>query len=159
MLKLKRQSFGPPDAKSWLIGKDPDAGKDWRPKEKGAAEDKMVGWHQCLNGREFEPTQGDDEGQGSLACSSLWGHKELDTTEPLNNNNPHNASWESFFTIIQCPEQYKYSRHSVSISCMNKCRCDFKGNMYWENHLQRVDSDGCLVFFLSASCSEMYQVN
>ena len=60
----------PPDAKSWLIGKDPDAGKDWRQKEK-AAEDEMVGWHHRLSGHEFE-TLGDSEGQGSLVCCSPW---------------------------------------------------------------------------------------
>ena len=89
----------------------------------------MVGWHHQLNEYEFEQAQEDGEGQGSLACCSSWGHKELDTTEQLNNNNPHNASSDSFFTIKQCLEQYKYSRHSISISCMNKCRCDFKGTM------------------------------
>ena len=60
----------PPNVKSLLIGKGPDAGKDWRQKEKGATEDKMVGWHQWLNGYEFEQTQGDSEGQGSLMCCS-----------------------------------------------------------------------------------------
>ena len=59
----------PPDVKSWLIGKDPDAGKDWR-QEKGTAEDEMVGWHHQLNGHEFEQTLGDREGQGSLAFCS-----------------------------------------------------------------------------------------
>ena len=66
-----------PDAKSWLIGKDPDAGKDWRQKEMGVTEDEMTGWHHWLNGREFEQTLGDSKGQGSLACCSPWG---LDTT-------------------------------------------------------------------------------
>ena len=60
----------PPDAKSWLIGKDPDAGKDWGQEEKGMTEDEMVGWHHGLNGHEFEQTLGDSEGQGSLACCS-----------------------------------------------------------------------------------------
>ena len=63
-----------PDSKNQLIGKDPDAGKDWRQKEKGAAEDEMVGWHHRLSGHEFEQTLGDSEGQGSLACCSPWGH-------------------------------------------------------------------------------------
>ena len=62
----------PPDAKRWLIWKDPDVGKDWRQEEKGMTEDKMVGWHHWLNGHEFEQTPGDSEGQGSLACCSLW---------------------------------------------------------------------------------------
>ena len=65
----------PPDSKYWLIGKDPDAGKDRRQEEKGTAEDEMVGWHHRLNGREFEKVPGDGEGQGSLACCSSWGHK------------------------------------------------------------------------------------
>ena len=61
--------------------------KDWRQEEKGMTEDKMVGWHHWLNGHEFEWAPGDTEGQGSLACCSPWGHKELDTNEGLNNNN------------------------------------------------------------------------
>ena len=75
MLKLKLH-----EAKSQFTGKDPDSGKDWGQKEKGALEDEMVGWHHWLNGHEFEQTQGDSEGQGSLACCSQWGHKELETT-------------------------------------------------------------------------------
>ena len=80
--------FWPPDAKNWLTGKDPDAGKDWRYMEKGMTEDEMVGWHHWLNGPEFEQTLEDVEGQISLACYSLWDHKELDTTEQLNNKLP-----------------------------------------------------------------------
>ena len=71
--------FWPPVAKNWLLGKDPDAGKDRRQEEKGMTEDEMVGWHHRLNGHEFEQAPGDGEGQGSLACCSPWGHKELDT--------------------------------------------------------------------------------
>ena len=62
----------PPDAKSWLIGKDPDAGKDWGQEEKGTTEDKMVGWHHWLSGLEFEHALGDGEGQGCLVCCSPW---------------------------------------------------------------------------------------
>ena len=76
----------PPDAKSWLTGKDPDAGKDWGQEEKQATEDEMVGWHHQLNGHEFEQTLGDRKRQGSLACCSPLGCKELDTTEQLNTN-------------------------------------------------------------------------
>ena len=72
--------FWPPDAKSWLIGKDPDAGKHWRQKQKRETEDEMVGWHHLVNGHELGQTPGDGEGQGSLACCSPWGHKESDTT-------------------------------------------------------------------------------
>ena len=79
--------FWPPDAKSQLIGKDPNAGKDWRWEEKGMTENEMVGWHHWLNGHEFEQAPWDGDGQGSLVCSSPWGCKELDMTEQLNNNN------------------------------------------------------------------------
>ena len=64
----------PPDARSQLIGKDPDAGKDWR-QEKGMRKDVMVGWHHQLNGHEFEQVLGDGEGLGSLVCCRPWGHK------------------------------------------------------------------------------------
>ena len=74
----------PPDVKSWLIGKDPDAGKDWGQEEKGTAEDEMVGWHHWLNGHGFWWTPGVGDGQGGLACCSSWGHKDSDTTEQLN---------------------------------------------------------------------------
>ena len=76
--------FWPPDAKNWLIGKDPDAGKDRRQEEKGTAEDEMVGWHHRLNGHEFEQTLGVGDGQGGLACCTPWGCKELDMTEWMN---------------------------------------------------------------------------
>jgi len=84
MLKLKLWYFSPPDAKTWLIGKDPDSGKDWRQEEKGMTGDDMVGWHQWLDGLEFEQALGVGDGQGSLVCCSPWGHKESDTTEWLN---------------------------------------------------------------------------
>ena len=73
--------------KSRLTGKDPDAWKDWRQVEKGMTEDEMVGWHHRLSWHEFEQALGDSERQGSLACCSAWGHKELDMTELLNSNN------------------------------------------------------------------------
>ena len=76
----------PPDVKSWLIGKDPYAGKDWGQGEKGTTEDEMVGWHHRLDGRESEWTLGD--GQGGLVCFSPWGCKESDTTEWLNWTEP-----------------------------------------------------------------------
>ena len=77
----------PPDEKSWLIWKDPDAGKDWRQEEKETTEDEMVGWYHWFDGHEFEQGPGDGEGQGSLACCSSWVHRDLDVTECLNNNN------------------------------------------------------------------------
>ena len=74
----------PSDAKSQLIRKDPGAGKDWRQEEKGMTEDEMVGWHLQPHGHEFDQTLGVGDGQGSLACCSVWGHRELDTTKQLN---------------------------------------------------------------------------
>ena len=74
----------PLNAKNWLLGKDPDAGKDWRQEEKGTTEDEMAGWHHWLNGRESEWTPGVGDGLGSLACCNSWGRKESDTTEQLN---------------------------------------------------------------------------
>ena len=74
----------PPDAKSCLIGKHPDAGKDWRQEEKGTTEDEMVGWHHQLKAHAFEQAPGAGEGQGSLACCGPWGRKEPNMTEQLN---------------------------------------------------------------------------
>ena len=73
-----------PDVNNWLIGRDLDAGKDWRQEEKGTTEDEMVGWHHWLYGHEFEQALGIGDGQGSLVCCSPWGFKESDTTEWLN---------------------------------------------------------------------------
>ena len=102
MLKLKLQYFDAvpymvntiPDAKSWLVGKNPDAGKDWGQEEKRTTEDEMVGWYHWLNGHEFEQTPGDSDGQGSLICSSSWGCRESDTTEHLNNKNWNQWNWK-----------------------------------------------------------------
>ena len=85
MLKLKHQYFGHVDVESWLIRKDPDAGKDWGQEEKGMTEDEMVEWHHWLNGHELEQALGDGEGQGRLACYSPWSCKMPDVTEWLNN--------------------------------------------------------------------------
>ena len=76
----------PPDAKSWLIGKDPDAGRDWGQgqEEKGTTEDEMAGWHHWLDGCESEWTLGVGDAQGGLVCYGPWGGKKLDTTERLN---------------------------------------------------------------------------
>ena len=73
----------PPDTKEWLIGKDLDAGKDWRQEEKGMTEDEMVGWHHQLNGHEFEQASGVGDGQAGLACCCPWGSRQ---SEWLNNN-------------------------------------------------------------------------
>ena len=85
-LMLKLQYFGHlPNVKSWLIGKDPDSGKDWRQEEKGTTEDEMVEWHHWLDRPESEQPPGVGDGQESLECCSPWGHKESDMTEQLSN--------------------------------------------------------------------------
>ena len=80
VLYIKTPILWPPDVKSWLIGTDADAGKDWRREEKGRTADEMVGWHRWLNGHEIEQIPEDGEWQGSLAFFSPWGCKELDMT-------------------------------------------------------------------------------
>ena len=93
----------PPDVKSWLIGKDPDVGKDWRWEEKGMTEDEMVGWHHQLNGHEFEQALGNSAGQGSLACCSPWGHRVR-----------HNwANEYTHFKKEKLAEQTKFVKHTV----------------------------------------------
>ena len=86
MPQAEAPTLWPSDVKSWLTEKDPDAGKNWRQKEKRATEDEMVGWHPLCNGHKLGQTLGDGDGQGGLACSDSWGHKELDMTELLNWN-------------------------------------------------------------------------
>ena len=76
--------LSPPHVKSWLIGKDPDAGSDWGQEEKGTTEDEMPGWHHQPEGHEFGWTLGVGDGQRDLACCDSWGRKESDTTEWLN---------------------------------------------------------------------------
>ena len=82
--KAETPVLWPPHAKSWLIGKDSDAGRDWGQEEKGTTEDEMAGWHRWLDGRESEWTPGAGDGQGGLACCDSWCCKESDTTVRLN---------------------------------------------------------------------------
>ena len=82
--EAKTPILWPPHAKSWLIGKDLDAGRDWGQEEKGMTEDEMAGWHHWLDGHESEWILGVGDGQGGLACCDSWGCKESDMTEWLN---------------------------------------------------------------------------
>ena len=91
--------FWPPDGKSWLTGKDPDAGKDWRQEEKGTTEDEMVGWHHRLDGYESEQAPGVGDGQGNLVYCSPWGPKESDMTKRLNWTEL-NIKWLNCFSKI-----------------------------------------------------------
>ena len=81
--KAETPVLWPPHAKSWLIGKNSDAGRDWGQEEKGTTEDEMAGWHHRLDGHESQWTLGVGDGQGGLACCDSWGHKESDMTERL----------------------------------------------------------------------------
>ena len=92
--------FWLPDLKNWLIGKDYDAGKDWRQEEKGTTEDKTMGCHHWFNGHEFEQALRDSEGQGSLMCCSPWGYKELDLTEWLSSSKQHSGDHRSFRSSV-----------------------------------------------------------
>ena len=96
------------DAKSRLIGKDSDAGKDWRQEEKGMTEDELIGWHHQLNGYGFEQTPGHGEGQGSLACFSPWGQKESGTIEWLNNNKPYEKMFNLTYNKGHENQNYTY---------------------------------------------------
>ena len=99
----------PPDAKSWHIKKDPDAGKDGRQEERGWQRTK---WHYWLEGHEFEQALGDGEGQGSLACCSPWGHKDLNMTERM--NNMYTALLNK---IVQCNNGYNL-RHLLNTNIL-----------------------------------------
>ena len=112
----------PPDAKSWLIWKDPDAGKDWGQEENGLTEDETVGWHHhWLDGHGFGWSPGVGDGQGGLVCISSWGCKELDMTEQLN--------WTELKVFDQI--QYPFIMRTISILWIDK-KCwslNFKESM------------------------------
>ena len=101
----------PPDVKNWLIGKDPDAGKDLRQEEKGTTEDEMVGWHHWLDGHEFEQVLGVNDGQGGLGCCGPWSRRVgHDWVTKLNwqiskiqkKNSVYFLSYESKFSLFYC---------------------------------------------------------
>ena len=114
--KAETPILWPPDAKNWLTGKDPDAGKDWRQEEKGMTEDEIVGWHHQLNGHEFEQAPGIGDGQGSLACCSPRGCKESDMTEWLKwlieqkHSSFQRRSWFNHYHLIQMTSGFKGCR-------------------------------------------------
>ena len=99
----------PPQAKSWLIGKDSDAGRDWGQEEKGMTEDEMAGWHHQLDGHESQWTLGVGDGQGGLACCDSWGRKESDTTERLN--------WTDAFISLNPQQQAVLFLSSQNLLC------------------------------------------
>ena len=116
--------FWPPDARSWLIWKDPDVGKDWRQEEKGMTEDEMVRWHHGLNGHEFGWTPGVGDGQGGLVCCSSWGHKKSDTTEQLD------WYWTDTCRKVISPSEYPKRTSETYMLCTHKSI-----NIYLEREL------------------------
>ena len=122
----------PPDAKSQLIGKVPDAGKDWKWEDKGTTEGEIVGWHHWLNGHEFEQTLRDGERQGNLVCCNSWSCKELDMTEQLKSNIFHGFKcWTSisfafwvYFDIS--PSLFSHLLYNKEITVSSSQGC-------WEN--------------------------
>ena len=109
VVKAETPILWPPDAKSWLIWKDPDAWKDWGQAEKWTTEDKMVGWHHGLNG----PGVGD--GQGGLACCGSWGLKELDTTEGLNWTELKISVSETVSEMARCEDSFLFFTGEMSL--------------------------------------------
>ena len=104
--KAETPILWPPHAKSWLTGKDPDAGRDWGQEEKGTTEDEMAGWHHWLDGRESEWTPGVGAGQGVLAYFDSWGYKESDTTEQLNWTG---VNWTELAGLVVSPAFFSLS--------------------------------------------------
>ena len=107
--KVEAPTLWPPNVKNWLIEKDPDAEKDGRQGEKGMTEDKMVGWHDRLDGHEFEPALGVGDGRGSLACCTAWGCKESDMTE---------LNWTNYQSTLP-RENRIWAFSAISISQIN----------------------------------------
>ena len=119
--KAETPVLWPPHAKSWLIGKDSDAGRDWGQEEKGTTEDKMAGWHHWLDGHESEWTPGVGDGQGGLACCDSWGRKESDMTERL--------IWSeaTLLNLVSHPKGHIMHKHE-----RNSDRAMGVGNKSWE---------------------------
>jgi len=115
--KAETPVLWPAHEKSWLIGKDSDAGRDWGQEEKGTTEDEMAGWHHWLNGRESEWTPGVVDGQGGLACCDSWGCKESDTTERLNwtELNWLRTTWKS---LLLCSWTSRFTSSEPYIFCV-----------------------------------------
>ena len=105
-----------PDAKSWFIGKDPYAGKDWGDKEKGMAENEMIGWHHSLDRHGFGWITGVGDGQGGLECCGSWCHKEPDMTEQLNWYIYHQNNFEDTFYHSEDKGLSTCSSHMIAVS-------------------------------------------
>ena len=103
----------PPHVKSWLIGKDSDAGRDWGQQEKRTTEDEMAEWHHQLDECESKWTPGEGDGQGGLVCRDSWGCKESDTTERLNW-----TEWKRWTNYLSHPSSPTLDTHLLSLHCL-----------------------------------------
>ena len=133
--KAETPVLWPPHAKSWLIGKDSDAGRDWGQEKKGTTEDEMAGWHHWLNGHESEWNLGVDDGQGDLACYHSWGHKESDMTEWLN--------WTECLVMLSicwpvCGHLYIFRKMSVVRSETIKLLEENVGSVFFDISLRNI---------------------
>ena len=139
-VEAETPTLWPPEAKSWLIGKDPDAGKYWG-QEKGTTEDEMVRWHHWLNGHGFGWTPGVGDGQGGLGCCGSWCHKESDMTEWLN--------WtvQCLVLIVTSWPAYRFLRRQVRWSGIPISWRIFHGLM-WSTQSMEVDVFLELLLFL-----------
>ena len=126
--KAETPVLWPPHMKSWLIGKDSDAGRDWGQEEKGMTEDETAGWHYWLDGRESEWTPGVGDGQGGLVCCDSRGCKELDTIEQLN--------WTELMVTM---------RALSSAACREGFWCLFGGNYY--SNMYFLKNSWCLKIY------------
>ena len=114
--KAETPVLWPPHEKSWLIGKNSDAGRDWGQEEKGTTKDEMAGWHQWLDGHESEWTSGDGDEQGGLACYNSWGCKESDMTERL--------TWTDWWWLILCSNLTGLRCPGSSWNTVSGCVCE-----------------------------------
>jgi len=148
----------PPHVKSWLIGKDSDAGRDWGQEEKGTTEDEMTGWRHWLNGREFDWTPGVGDGQGGLACCNSWGRKESDTTERLN--------WtDCICTTFSLPIYLLMDIYVASISWQSqmllwtlRCMCTFCNVCFFSYIYPEVELLGHMVVLFSVFLKSLHTV-
>ena len=118
--KAETPVLWPPHAKSWLIGKNSDAGRDWGQEEKGMTEHEMAGWHHRLDGHGFEWTPVVGDGPGGLACCDSWGRKELDMTERLN--------W--MFYLLSCLKSQFCRSRTMWILCLQILICEVGTNVW-----------------------------
>ena len=145
--KAETPILWPPHAKSWLIGKDSDAGRGWGQEEKGTTEDEMAGWHHWLNGHGSEWTPGVGDEQGGLACCNSWGHKELDMIERLN--------WTELRLILLSTSPLNVQRMLAPQTGL--CSWDLDFNFWWLSSHQDVVTALWILLHLSLCLSHNYQ--